>query len=252
MAKNYNFILSAFISISIYILIILLFLLYVKTDKIKKYELVSKNTVLELELVINEKKAIDTPISKNSIQKSITKKIIKKSTATSAKKKSNLKSLFANISTKANQIHKKKVLNVKTTSVNSRFKSKYEKQKRNENVSNSKLVDVKKDNKTKKKVLSNNNKGLFDAYYSKINNIILTRWYNYPIFKENDYLLIAEIIIDSKGVFSYHITSYSGNLVVDNAVKEFLKNEKQKLYPVSPDGKIKKIRINFKPETNLI
>jgi len=248
MAKNYNFILSAIISLSIYVLIILLFLLYIKTDKVKKYELVSKNTVLELELIINDKPKDLKSNTQNSIKKSITKKIIKKSTATSAKKKTNLKSLFANISTKSNQVQKKKVLNVKTTNVNSRFKSKYEKQKRNESISSSKLIDVKKEQKNKKSILSNNNKGLYDKYFSKINNIILTRWYNYPLFKENDYLVVAEIIIDSKGLFSYHITSYSGNLVVDNAVKEFLKNEKMKKYPISPDGKNKRIRINFKPE----
>ncbi|HIP13671.1 MAG TPA: hypothetical protein EYG73_13265 [Arcobacter sp.] len=249
MDKKYNLILSAVISISIYVLIILLFLLYVKTDKVKKYELVSKDTILELELVITKDEANDVKIVKSDIEKSVTKKIIKKSTATSAKKKSNLKSLFANISTKANQIHKKKVLNVKTTEVNSRFKSKYEKQKRNENITNSKLVDVKKEKSLKKKTLANN-KGLYDEYYSKINNIILARWYKYPIFRENDYLLVAEIMIDSKGLFSYHITSYSGNLVVDNAVKEFLKNEKLKFYPIPPDGKKKRIRINFKPEIN--
>ena len=93
-----------------------------------------------------------------------------------------------------------------------------------------------------------NNKGNYDEYYSKINNIILSRWYSYPIFKQTNYILTAEITIDDKGKFSYHITSYSNNLVIDKAVKQFLKNETSNIYPISPDGKIKRIRINFKPE----
>lgn len=251
MDKKYNILISAFIAISFYILIILLFVVYLQSSKVTKFESITKDTILELDLIIEkniEKKSI---VSKTVSKKIKSKKIIKKSTALSAKKKTNLKSLFARVSTKARAIKTKKVLNIRSNQVNSRFKSKYQKQKRNNSVKNSKLLDV-KSKKEFKKINLSANKGNYDKYYSKISNIILTRWYMYPIFKQNDYLLIAEIIIDNKGVFSYHIVSYSGNLIIDKAVKEFLEDETTKSYPIAPDGTNKRIRINFKPELEKI
>jgi hypothetical protein len=247
MDKKYNILISAFIAFSFYILIILLFVLYLQSSKVKKFESISKSTILELDLII-EKKIQDKPtISKASIKKHKSKKIIKKSTAVSAKKKTNLKSLFARVSTKARVVKTKKVLNIRNNQVDSRFKSKYQKQKRNNNIKSSKLLDIKSKKQTKKISLATN-KGNYDEYYSKISDIILTRWYKYPIFQQQDYLLIAEININNKGIFSYHIVFYSNNLIVDKAVKEFLENETNDIYPVAPDGKSKNIRINFKPE----
>jgi hypothetical protein len=248
MDKKYNILISAIISISVYILIILLFMLYLKSSKVDKFESVSKNTVLELELIVQNKESIKNIISKPKQIKVVTKKIIQKSTALSAKRKTNLKSLFARVSTKSRTVKTQKVLNIRNNKISSRFKSKYQKQKINTNlIKSKKLVDV-KDKKVHKKTNLSQNKGHFDKYYSKINNIILTRWYKYPIFKQNEYILIAEITIDDEGIFSYYIISYSNNLVIDKAVKSFLEDETTNIYPSPPDGKIKKIRINFKPE----
>ena len=247
MDKRYNLLISAFIAIGVYILIILLFIIYLESSKVKKFELISKDTILELELIIEKTEDKQNVVTKINNKQSKTKKIIKRSTAVSAKKKTDLKSLFARVSTKSTNLKSAKVLNIRSNQVNSRFKSKYQKQKKNNNIKNSKLLNVKNKREMKKINLANN-KGNYDKYYSKINNIILTRWYKYPIFKQNNYLLIAEITIDAKGNFSYYITSYSNNLIVDKAVKLFLQNEILSIYPISPDGKIKRIRINFKPE----
>ena len=249
MGNKANFFLSAFIAISLYILIVLLFVLYIQSSNIKKFQSVSKNTVLELDLIVEKQKNITKSITKSvkKINTKKSKKVVKKSTARSAKKRSDLKSLFARVSTKATKVKEKKVLNIKSNSVNSRFKSKYQKEKKIKKLKVSKLLDVKtKENSAKLKTVSN--KGNFDKYYSKINSIILTRWYNYPLLANKDYLVVAEITIDNKGRFSYHIISLSGNKVVDDAVKLFLEDQLLERYPVSPDNDTKTIKINFKPD----
>jgi len=248
--KKYNIFISAIIAISIYIFLILLFILYIKSSNVKKFESISKNTILELDLIIDKKINKTKTINKTPKISSIkikSKKIIKKSTAISAKKKTNLKSLFARVSTKAIAIKNKNVLNIRSNKISSRFKSKYQREKSRKRLSNLKLLDIDKKINYKKTNIQNN-KGNYDAYYSKISNIILSRWYNYPLFKQKDYLLIAEITINSKGIFSYYITTYSGNIIVDQEVTKFLNNEILHSYPIAPDGKTKKIRINFKPE----
>lgn len=249
MGNRSNFFISAFIAISFYILVILAFIVYLQTNNVKKFQSVSKNTVLELDLIIEKPKDIKQNINK-SVQKTVTKeskKVVKKSTARSAKQRTDLKSLFARVSTKATKVKTKKVMNVRSNSVNSRFKSKYQKEKKVKNLKVSKLLDVKsKNNSSKPKTVSN--KGNYDEYYSKINSIILTRWYNYPLHTSRDYLVVAEITIDDKGKFSYHVLSLSGDDSVDNAVKLFLENQLLEKYPVSPDNDIKTIRINFKPD----
>ncbi len=247
MANKFNFFISAFISIFAYILIILLFMVYLQHNKVNKYKAVSKNTVLELELIVEKKTIPKKVIAKATPKKTKSKKIIKKSRSTSVKKRTNLKALFAKVKTTATKIEHKKVSNVKSNQITSRFKSKYKKEKREAIVHKSKLIDV-KNIKESKKIKLIKNKGNYNKYYSNISNIILTRWYKYPIFKQDDYLVIVEITIDDKGKFSYYIISYSGNIIVDKAIKEFLDNETAKIYPIAPDGLTKKIKVNFKPE----
>lgn len=249
MDKKSHFFISAIIAFSFYILVFLAFLFYLQSKNVKKFQSVSKNTVLELDLVVEEFdkeiKNVTKSIQNIDVQKS--KSVIKKSTANSSKKRADLKSLFAKVSTKATKIVDKNVLNVKSNEVNSRFKSKYQKQKREKDLKVSKLLDVKSQKrKTKSKTITN--KGNFDEYYSKISSIILSRWYNYPLLISVDYLVVAEIIINAKGKFSYQLLSLSGNNDVDNAVKRFLENQILDRYPVSPDGETKIIKINFKPD----
>jgi hypothetical protein len=249
MGSKSNFFIAAFIAITFYILTILALIFYLQSSHVKKFQSVSKNTFLELDLIIEETKKNTQNLNK-SIQKTVTKeskKVVKKSTARSAKKRADLKSLFARVSTKSSKVKAKSILNIQSNKVNSRFKSKYQKEKRDANLKVSKLLDVKsKENSSKPKTATN--KGNFDKYYSKINTIILTRWYNYPLLTNNDYLVVAEITIDAKGKFSYHVISLSGNKEVDAAVKLFLSNQLLERYPVSPDGDKKTIKINFKPD----
>jgi protein TonB len=249
MGKKTNFFISAFIAITFYLLVVLALLLYLKSSNVKKFQSVSKNTVLELDLVIEKVKDNTQELNKvaQKIVSKESKKVVQKSTARSAKKRADLKSLFARVSTKATKVKDKDVLNVRSNKVNSRFKSKYQKEKKQKNLKVSKLLDVKsKKSSSKPKTIAN--KGNFDEYYSKINSIILTRWYNYPLLTSKDYLVVAEITINAKGKFSYHVISLSGDKEVDGAVKLFLTNQLLERYPASPDSVTKTIKINFKPD----
>jgi len=247
MDKKFNFIISAIIAFCSYILIILLLVSYISNNHTKKYDAISKNTVLELDLVMLKDNITKENLKGRSENYKKVNKIIKKSKSISAKRTTNLKSLFARVSTKSSKIKTKQVMNIRSNDVNSRFKSKYSKVKKEKNVSLSKLIDVKSKMNTKKINISNN-KGNYDKYYSKISSIILSRWYQYPLFKVGKYLVIVEVKIDNQGKFSYHILSFSGDLVVDDAIKLFLSNETKFIYPIPPDHKDKIIKINFKPE----
>ena len=241
MAKSYNIIISAIIAFSIYILIILAFILYLQKPTIKKYQAKNDNTIIELEIITNQ-----VPIKKKipikEIKKNIIKKEIKveKSSSVSATKKTNLKSLFAKVSIKSQKIKEKKVLNVKNNTVSSRFKSKLKEEKNRSELKIKNTAIAKKD-----KTINLNNKEEFDEYYSKISSIILSRWYNYPLLTKNEYIVKVQININSKGQFSYNIISYSQDLNVDNAVKEFLNTQTKEIYPQTKDKKNKDILINF-------
>ena len=242
MAKSYNIIISAIIAFSIYILIILSFLLYLQKPIIKKYKAKNNNTVIELEIITNQvaiKK--ETPIKE--INKDIIKKEIKvkKSSSVTAIKKTNLKSLFAKVSTKSQKIKEKKVLNVKNNTVSSRFKSKLKEEKNRSDLKIQNTKVMKKD----KKINVSNNQEEFDKYYSKISSIILSRWYNYPLLTKDKYIVKVQININPKGQFSYNILSYSQNLNIDSAVKEFLQTQTNEIYPQTKDKKNKDILINF-------
>jgi len=247
MDRKYTLIISAVISFSIYILLILSFLLYIKSTHVKKYNSVSKSTVLELDLIVTKEVKQKHKINKQQKNNIVKHKIIKKSMARSAKQKTDLKSLFAHVSIKSKKVEKKAVLNIRKNKVNSRFKSKYEKERKIKQIKVSKLIDIKNKYQIVKKDFSAN-KGNHDKYYSKINNIILSRWYQYPLFIQTKYLVKVIIIIDTKGVFRYHIIAYSGNNTIDDAVKDFLDKETQSIYPIPPDNKTKEIIINFKPD----
>jgi protein TonB len=247
MDKSFNIIISTFISIGIYMLIILLFILYLNNPVIKKYNAIKQDTVIELDIIINEKEN-DTNLLKNTqpvikIQKDIK---VDKSSSTSAIKKSNLKSLFANVSTKSTEIKNEKVLNIKKNDVNSRFKSSYKNNKAKSELKISKLNNV----KSKKNTIVTKNDSNYDKYYSKINTIILNRWYKYPLYTKEAYRVKVQINISNKGVFSYNIISFSGNLNIDNAISEFLKTQQNKIYPLAEDNMAKNIIINFINDKN--
>ena len=110
-----NFYLSGILAFGIYLLIILLCALYLKTQDVKKFDAISKVTVLELEMIIlpvKDKKSKPVKNRTDQIDTKKSNKIVKKSTSTSAKKRSNLKSLFAKVKTQAPKVAQQKILNV--------------------------------------------------------------------------------------------------------------------------------------------
>jgi hypothetical protein len=249
MGNKFNLFMSGFFAIGIYILVILSFLFYIKDVKIEKYTTASTETILELDLIISEstkvKKKNKVQLKANKLKKD--NNVVKQSKSLSAKKVTSMKSLFANVKTTATKVKTKTVNNKKNTSVSSRFKSKFEKEKTSKNIKIDKMLDV-GDSIVKKKISVSKSNTKLNEYYSKLNLIILQRWYSYPLFNNNNYFVKAIIKIDLLGNMSYNILQFSGNVNVDDAIKKFLQNESLKKYPVKKNGENKDIVINFKPE----
>lgn len=249
MDKKFNFYIAGFIAISSYIIILLAFFIQLQEKHATKYKTKTTQTVLEVDIVSFQKPDEVVHVNTQNTPKKI-ETIVEKTVSKTPTKTSDLKSLFANVSTKASKTIEKQHNNTKTSQTESRFKSKYEKEKKVKDVKLSKLVEIKDEtlNKNNSKITQNSDNGEFDEYYSIINNLILTKWYNYPLLTESDYLVVVQITIDRQGKFSYHITSLSNVANVDEAIKLFLDNQGIETYPVSPDGKTKTIKVNFKPE----
>ncbi len=244
MANKQELIYSALASLAIYIILILSFLVYIKTNEVKKINAAVKNTVLQLDIVLESQPVKEKlKIQSNVKNTEIAKKVVKKTTSTSVKKRTNLKSLFANVKTDVKRVSKDKVLNVKNSSISSRFKSKFEKERKTEKLVLSKLSENKITTTANKNVTMEKTAENQDPYYSKIYQILSSRW-NPTIFA-NDLKVKVSIIIFNNGKFSYKFIQYSGNIGFDNQLKEFLNNETLKAYPVSPNNKTVNIEITF-------
>jgi hypothetical protein len=246
MVKNRFFYISAFISIAIYLCLVVLILLYITKREPKRFNSFKKDTVLELSIIVPQKKP--KPIIKKHhvassvIKHKIAKKIVKKSKSSSAKQKTNLKSLFANVKVKANKIETKKVNYVKKTEVVSRFKAKFEKQKETP-VSNLSKILIKQDSyiAPKKTVDTNAN---HDKYISEIYDIIFQRWN--PKFTIDGLSAKVIITINSKGSFYYKLIQYSGNNSFDKQLVDFLDSQTQELYPAPKTERSIDIEVTFK------
>jgi len=248
MLNSRYFLISGFFSFFIYFSFIFMILLYLNKAHYKKFNSISKDTIIELDVIIDKKNdSKKTKASKTISQQKEKNAIFKKLKSSSAKKRTNLKSLFAKVSVTSVKIRKRKVLNVKGNEISSRFKSKFTKKKVVKKVNISKLVDVKKVLNTTKKVHINS-KGNFDKYFSKIHSILLNKWYRYPLLSPQKYKVKVKVIISSEGYFRYNIVSLSGIEEVDKAVKKFLEDETNSKYPKPPDNKEKELIINFIPE----
>ena len=245
MVNKQEFIYSAIASISIYIILILSFLVYIKTSEVKKINASVKSTVLQLDVILesNPEKKEKITIKSSVKNRDIAKKVVKKTTSVSVKQRSNLKSLFANVKTDIKKVSKNKVLNVKNSSIASRFKSKFEKEKKTENIVLSKLNDTKQLKTVNKNVSMDESTDKQDPYYTKIYQIISSRWV--PTIFDNDLTAKVRIVIFNNGKFSYKFIQYSGNTGFDNQLREFLNQETQKAYPVSPTNKTVNIEISF-------
>lgn len=237
---------AGIISFTLYGAIVFFFLFYINTAEVKKVSALNKTTVLELDIVIEEKKEeevqkasmIKTPDAQKS---KIEKKVVKKSSSVSATKKTDLKSLFANVTTKATKVRKEKVLNVKKSTIASRYKSKFEKDKKVEKLNSANLKEVKK--VQKKNVVAQMANDEKDPYFSKIYQIISSRWQ--PVVFYEDLIAKVIITISNNGSFSYKFIQYSNNMGFDNQLKTFLNSQSTKQYPVNSNGKPSTIEITF-------
>ena len=205
MGNTRNLYISAYIAFGSYFLLVLLFFLYISVDDVKKFDAISKDTILELDIVLQDnkvKKNDPLKVKASKRDSKISKKVVKKSTSVSAKQRSNLKSLFANVKTKSTIVKKKQVNTVKKSSFSSRFKSKFEK----------------------------------DAYISKIYEILFNRWSPLLIIDG----LSAKVIITiySTGEFNYKLIQYSGDSTFDNQLESFLEKQKSESFPPPDKNKI--------------
>ncbi len=240
MGNNKNFYISAYIAFGSYFFILFLFLIYLSFNDTKKFDSFSKNTVLELDIVLEEKKkekkvqkVKQVKVHKSRKDSKISKKIVKKSTSVSAKQRSDLKSLFAKVKTKSAIVKKETVSNVKKSSITSRFKSKFEKQSESNNIL-SKLLDSKKMKMTKQN--SGDAKNENDPYISKIYDILYQRWQPLLIIDGLSTKVIITIHIGGK--FTYRIVQYSGDSSFDNQLILFLDNQSQLSFPSPKKSKI--------------
>ena len=242
MDKNYNKLISFIIALSVYILLILLIILYLKDSDIKKYNFKKNETVVQIDLISLQTK--DNKLLNKVIPHKAEKK--KKSLSKDNKIKSNLKSLFANVKTSSVKKVDKNVLNVKENKTKSRFKSKYKNQTKVKDIKISKISNVKKIKKSQKIITKSNE--IVDEYYSNIKEIILKRWYEKPLYITDSYLVKVYVTINNNGDFSYNIIKYSGKIQLDNLITKFLDEQTKIKYPVSSDNKEKTILINFMNE----
>jgi len=238
MDNNKNFYISAIVAFGSYFILAILFFTYVSLDTVKKFDSFSKDTVLELDIVIQEAKKIKKVKQPKKLQvrkktHKIAKKIVKKSTSISAKQRSSLKSLFAKVKTKARVVEKKVVSNVQKSLTASRFKSKFEKQTKSNNLL-SKLLDDKKIKITKRK--TGDTKNEHDPYISKIYELLHKRWQ--PLLIVDGLSTKVIITIHKNGVFNYRILQYSGDNSFDNQLVLFLEKQKGEIFPIPRKAKI--------------
>ncbi|OPX26544.1 MAG: hypothetical protein B1H07_04155 [Campylobacteraceae bacterium 4484_166] len=191
-----------------------------------------QQTVIELELIDEIKKDSKKQVVKKKTAKNIKIKDIKtakKSASKTNKKTSSIKSLFSKVKTKAKKATKKVVTNRKkseATSVNKAKKEKQEKKTKVKKVSNN-------INSNNKKSASANvqNSGATDEYYSKIYQILSSRWRPFEI--NGDYKAVIIVYISNSGKFTYRFEKYSDNMNYDNQLMRFLDSQTYKTFPIS-------------------
>jgi len=249
MGNKFHLTVSTIIAICIYILIVFLILLYLKSDfvEIDKFSTMPTETSIELDFVVENNPNKETQ-SQEEVVEEQNREAQEEVSSTDTKKSSDLKSLFSNVSDIGmKKDTQKEPKEQPRNQPMSRFKSSINGEKSTEKIELSKLVDFKNITNSPKSSNISSTKGNFDEYYSMINTYILRKWYNFPLITDVKYLVIANITIDSNGNFSFVMLKFSGDNRVDEAIKLFLKNQTLEKYPVSPDKLTKTFKVNFKP-----
>ncbi len=245
MQNTKSFVYSAIFSFGLYFLLIFFFFLYVKGHDIKKYDALKNETILELELIVDDTQKV---IQKTKIKDLFKEqpKVVKKETSRSVTNTANIKSLFANVKTaKDAPVVKKEVLNVNKSLVSSRYKSKFEKEKKRDSVNVSKILDnvVQKSKKLTVQSTTSNN---YDKYYSKIYEILNQTWS--PKYKISGLESTALISINKNGRFSYKILKRSGNPIFDKNLKNYLDSQTNRSYPSHNKKSQVTLQVTFKSE----
>ena len=234
-----NFLLSGFFSISIYLFVMFIFFIYVKSHDVKKYDAYTKKTTLELEVLLD-----NSPVKRKAVQKKSTKteKIVKKSKSRTVKQKADFKSLFANVKDKSSKVIEKKVNNQVSSQVSSRFKAKFEKERKTKNLNVSSLLENVKSKASVMPINSSDNEK--DPYYSKIYELLAQRWN--PLMIEDGLFAKVLVVITSSGEFSYKFLQYSGNQSFDASLTSFLNEQVNIIYPKHNKGSKTSIEVIFK------
>lgn len=239
--KNDFFYISGLIAFVAYFFCFILFALYISAPEVKKFDSFTKNTVLELDVMIIDnapKEQVNKSIVKNTKK---SEDIVKKSASKTAKQTANVKSLFANVKTQSNKVLEKEINNVAKSEVASRFKSKFEKQRKTADVSVSKLLDsVKSKAMVRPSTDSKNNN---DPYFSKIYELLASKWQ--PMFLIDGLTAKVLVIISSSGEFDFRVRTYSDDERFNDYLKSFLNEQRTVAFPVHSSGRGKEIEVIF-------
>jgi len=239
--KESSFLTAGIISLLVYLLIVFLFFLYLKTSDIKKFDPFKNDTILELNILIDENSVIKNKKSEIKESKK-SEEIVEKSKSISSKHQASVKSLFANVEDKAEKTVNEEVKNIVESNVTSRFKAKFEKQRKTEKLSVSSILD---DIKSKASVMpSSQSNNETDPYYSKIYELLAQRW-NPMLIVDGLYAKVL-VIITNDGKFDYKFLRYSGNESFDNSLNSFLNEQVNITYPKHDKGPVTKIEVLFK------
>ena len=242
-ANKNHFVLSGVLAVGFYLFTFILFALYVSAPKVEKFDALSKNTVLELEVFLAEdiKKDLRNKSDVKDTKKS--QEVVKTSKSTTAKSKTSVKSLFANVKADSKKYVLEEVNNVKNSEVNSRFKAKFEKQRKNDVTVSKRLDNV----KTKSVSLPKSNAvGKTDPYYSKIHDLLYQRWN--PQIGEGGLVAKVLVMISADGVFDFRFMSRSDNDLFNEELNQFLSSQRFVTYPQHNKGRMATLEVDFKKD----
>ncbi len=242
MSDRAYFYLSAFLSFGLYALFILVFVLYLRDVKVQKISPYSKNTVIQLDIMIDP-----LSVKKNQPAKKHVKKIVKQenkvTTSVNKTKTADFKSLFANVKVKNTKVSEKQVDNTKVNPTLTRFKAKVIREKRDDNLNLSKTLNS-VNTSSSKLTMSTQNVHKNDPYYSKIYEIIASSWN--PMFVIDGLKAVVIVTINNQGNFSYRIKRGSSDSKFNESLKQFLESQTKKHYPPYKKGNKTSIEVIFK------
>ena len=246
---SFSFLISSFI----YFFLIFLFVYFVsKNQEVKNVDAMTAQTVV----VEIETKTQDTTQKQEVVEpKKILEKILPahqeqiENKPNAQKLFSDTKPLFSKEPFKevqSNDFAKSTVKELKNIEPQMQKKFEFIKEKRetSPDVSSAiREIESKKNQHTMQKNLSANNP---DPYYSKIYELLNSRWNPSSLAQKLTAKVI--VIINANGKFDYVIVQKSSNASFNNQLFLFLESQKNVLYPSFKDGMQTSIEVNFTSE----